>query len=58
MTQAAKLLLQLFLYPGDLVRRKVGITVEEDGGMLRSIVNMIVWGTIFLLIWFRFFAEF
>jgi hypothetical protein len=56
MTLLGNMLLNAFLYPGDLVRRKIGMTVEEDGGMLRSIVNMIVWGTLVLLIWFQFFA--
>ncbi|WP_018689045.1 hypothetical protein [Ahrensia kielensis] len=56
MTKLGQMLLNAFLYPGDLVRRKVGMTVEEDGGMLRSIVNMIVWGTLVLLVWFQFFA--
>ena len=35
-----KTLLWLFLLPGDLVRQKLGITVEEDGGLIRSFVNM------------------
>lgn len=26
------------------------MTVEEDGGMLRSFINMCVWGTVLLLI--------
>lgn len=36
----------VFLWPGDFVRRRAGMTVEEDGGILRSFVNMCVWGTI------------
>lgn len=45
-----KTILWLFLLPGDLVRQKLGITVEQDGGLIRSFVNMCVWGTIALLI--------
>ncbi|PWV99130.1 hypothetical protein DFR52_104422 [Hoeflea marina] len=41
-------LLFVFLFPGDLVRRKLGITVDEDGGLIRSFVNMCFWGTIAL----------
>lgn len=56
MTTILKLLAKVFLLPGDIVRRKVGMSVEEDGGMLRSIVNMIVWGTFALLVWLAFLA--
>lgn len=41
-------LLWIFLLPGDLVRKKLGITVEQDGGLIRSFVNMCFWGTIAL----------
>lgn len=40
------ILVKIFLFPGDLVRRKLGMTVEEDGGIIRSFVNMCIWGTI------------
>ena len=43
-------LLTLFLLPGDLVIRRIGITVEEDGGIIRSTINMIFWGLLFFLI--------
>lgn len=36
----------VLLLPGDIVRRKLGMTVEEDGGILRSFVNMCVWGAV------------
>lgn len=45
-----KTILWLFLLPGDLVRQKLGISVEQDGGLIRSFINMCVWGTIALLI--------
>lgn len=38
------------LRPGDYVRRQVGITIEQDGGLIRSFINMAVWGSIALLI--------
>ena len=39
-------LLKIFLFPGTVVLNKLGISVEEDGGILRSLVNMIFWGII------------
>ena len=45
-----QLALKLFFLPGDLVRRKLGITVEEDGGIIRSFVNSSVWGAVALII--------
>jgi len=39
-----ELFLKLFFLPGTLVLQKIGVTVEEDGGVLRSFVNMCVWG--------------
>lgn len=41
-----------FLMPGDLVIRRIGITVEEDGGILRSFINMCVWGLVTVLVIF------
>ncbi len=38
-------LLDVFLFPGNLMLRKCGISIEEDGGLFRSFVNMCVWGT-------------
>ncbi len=49
-----EMLLNIFLWPGDLVRRKLGIELERDGGIIRSFVNMIVWGGIILFIGLRF----
>ncbi len=43
-------LLALFLLPGTLVINRIGINVEEDGGILRSIINMIFWGVLIFLI--------
>ncbi len=41
-----------FLMPGDLVIRRIGITVEEDGGILRSFINMCVWGLVTVIVVF------
>lgn len=36
----------IFLLPGDIVRRQLKMTVEEDGGILRSFINMCFWGAL------------
>ena len=36
----------LFLLPGTLVINAFGVSVEQDGGVLRSFVNMIFWGVL------------
>ncbi|MFK7903222.1 MAG: hypothetical protein AB8B49_10330 [Nitratireductor sp.] len=50
-----KLVTDIFLWPGDWVRQKVGMSVEEDGGILRSFVNMCVWGSIFTALAMQYF---
>lgn len=45
---------RIFLAPGDLVRRKLGITINEDGGLIRSFVNMCFWGLIAIALIFRY----
>ncbi|MCY0094370.1 hypothetical protein [Hoeflea ulvae] len=45
-----KTMIWLFLLPGDLVRQKLGITVEQDGGLIRAFINMCFWGTVALLV--------
>ncbi|WP_158264357.1 MULTISPECIES: hypothetical protein [Nitratireductor] len=37
---------QVILLPGTLVLRWIGINIEEDGGILRSFVNMCFWTAI------------
>lgn len=41
-------MLSLFLLPGNLALQKCGISIEEDGGVFRSFVNMCFWGAITL----------
>lgn len=45
-----KTLLQVFFLPGNLVLQGLGISVEEDQGILRSFVNSCFWGFITLII--------
>lgn len=45
-----KLLQKVFLFPGNLVLQKIGISVEEDSGILRSFINSCVWGGLLLLV--------
>lgn len=37
-------LTKLFLLPGTLVLNAANISVEGDGGIFRSFINMIFWG--------------
>jgi len=48
------MLLKIFLFPGNIVLRKIGVTVEEDSGILRSFINSCVWGGLILLIILKF----
>lgn len=45
-----KILAQAFLFPGTLVLNAMDITEEEDGGVFRSLVNMIFWGVVCVLV--------
>ncbi len=42
--------LKILFFPGNLVLQKLGISIEEDGGILRSFINSSVWGAITLLL--------
>ena len=55
MKRAAEVLLKGFLLPGTLVLQKLGITIDEDGGIVRSFFNMCVWGTVCLALALSFF---
>ena len=39
-----RLLTTLFLLPGTLFLNALNIRVEDDGGIFRSLINMIFWG--------------
>jgi hypothetical protein len=45
-----------FLMPGTVVLNKIGVSVEDDGGILRSFINMCVWGTALLLLALSFYG--
>ena len=40
---------QLFLLPGTLVLGMLNIDIEQDGGVFRSLINMIFWGVVIVL---------
>lgn len=40
---------QLFLLPGTLALGVLNIEVEQDGGVFRSLINMIFWGVVIVL---------
>ncbi len=41
---------KLFLLPGTIVINALDVSVEDDGGVLRSFVNMIFWGILAVVI--------
>ena len=50
MKQLISLLAAGFFMPGTFVLDKMGVSIEDDGGILRSFINMCFWGTLGLLI--------
>ncbi|MEP2943349.1 MAG: hypothetical protein ABJL18_09435 [Hyphomicrobiales bacterium] len=53
-----KVLIKGFLLPGTLVLNWIGITIEEDGGVLRSFINMCFWGVVLVWVILTFFVDF
>ncbi len=45
---------QILFLPGTLVLKRLGISVEEDGGIIRSFINASFWGAIALAIALQF----
>ncbi|MGI9402825.1 MAG: hypothetical protein ACR2O0_16325 [Rhizobiaceae bacterium] len=45
-----RLLATILFLPGTLVLNRMGITIEEDGGIFRSLFNSCFWGAICLTI--------
>jgi len=45
-----KLLITVFLWPGTWVLEQTGATIEQDGGVFRSMINMLVWGFVTVMI--------
>jgi hypothetical protein len=42
------LALKILFLPGDIILRHIGVTADEDSGILRSFINASVWGIITL----------
>jgi len=40
----------IFLLPGTLVLKMLNIPVESDGGVFRSLINMIFWGVVAVMV--------
>jgi hypothetical protein len=45
-----------FMYPGTVALRLLGVTVEEDSGIFRSLFNSFFWGAIALFIAIAYFT--
>ena len=45
-----RLLAKLFLLPGTLALSALNISEEDDGGIFRSLINMIFWGILIVII--------
>lgn len=39
-----RILGKIFLFPGTLMLNMLNVSVENDGGVFRSLINMIFWG--------------
>ncbi|MFD0915423.1 hypothetical protein ACFQ14_03285 [Pseudahrensia aquimaris] len=50
-----KALSNLFFLPGTLVLHALGISVEDDSGILRSLLNSFFWGAVALAIALQYF---
>jgi FtsH-binding integral membrane protein len=45
-----KTILKGFLLPGTMFLSRIGVSIEEDGGVMRSFINMCFWGIILMWI--------
>ena len=45
-----RFLTKLFLLPGTLALKSLNITEQDDGGIFRSLINMIFWGILIVII--------
>lgn len=46
---ALRLLATIFLFPGTAVLSSLNIATDSDGGVFRSMINMIFWGIIAMI---------
>lgn len=44
-----KLLAAIFLFPGNFVLNRLNVSIEQDEGMFRSMINMLFWGLIVVI---------
>ena len=45
-----QMILKGFLLPGTMFLDRIGVSIEEDGGVMRSFINMCFWGVAVLWI--------
>ena len=45
-----RFLAKLFLLPGTLALSALNISEDDDGGIFRSLINMIFWGILIVII--------
>ena len=45
-----KTILKGFLLPGTMFLSRICVSIEEDGGVMRSFINMCFWGIILMWI--------
>ena len=43
-----KIMANILFLPGTLVLNKLGVSIEEDSGVIRSFINSCFWGAIVL----------
>jgi len=53
-----RFLTTLFLLPGTLVLKSLNISEEDDGGIFRSMINMIFWGIFVVIISLPFIVQY
>jgi len=51
-----KIMTKILFLPGTIILNKLGVSIEQDGGILRSFINASFWGMICLLIALKYFA--
>ncbi len=49
-------LMYVLFLPGTLVLSALGVTVEEDSGILRSFINSCFWGAVVLIVALKYFT--
>jgi len=47
----------IFLLPGNIALNAFNITITQDGGIFRSMINMIFWGIVAMFVMLPFVAK-